>query len=461
MKTTVDIARVFRRKLYRFFFYAFFLTALQGVPLLAEEEEKAGLTFVPFPWLIASSDLGVGPVGLFVATRADEGYDPYRYQVIAGGGRTNLGYEAAFVNIDALRVSGSIRMKAGLGYERNLEARYFGYGNYHDIRRQQQIESGERPVGPNVPASSDLLQGSEASLNRDYFSNPSTGFNPGQRFLRESQNRYYQYENKNIYGSLSLENWIADSKFKWSAGVYLNQYRIYPYGGEKENNNTVPNVPTLLEQEKPVGFDAVYNTRYANLLSGAIFYDSRPPEKEVHPDSGIYAGARLEHSEKAWGSDYRYGRVSGFYTQYIEVLPDFFASHSQDLIFAYRFSGAVTYGQIPFFEEKGLSYNVVRGYRKNQFLDRVTAAGGIEMWYTFLKTGLFDGTDFILVSFFDTGRVAPEMKALTGSGWHRAAGGGINLLVSKNTLIEFVYGVSTFESYFELSIGHTFAQMDW
>lgn len=421
------------------------------------EKDESGFTLIPLPWLIASSDLGVGPVGLLLLTESRPGTEPFKRQITLVGARTNLGFEVLFLKIDTRRILDTpFRLVLNGGFIRDLETNYFGRGNYQDIRRQQRIRKGEIPVQKNIPSSPDLLQGEEVSLNADFPQNPEAGLNPGRRILRESQNKYFFYVTVLRYLYLNLENRFGDTNFKWNVGAYYNRYQIYSYEGEKENNNTVPNTKTLLDLDRPTGYDAVGDVKYANIVAASLLYDSRPPGREVSPSTGTYTGFNLEGAGRESGSDYSFRRVTIFFTHYFSLFPDFFHRREEELVFALRAQGMETYGNVPFFEEKGLGGKLLRGYPANQFVDRVAVLGGAELRYNFIRSSVFGGTDYMMLLFLDQGRVAPERRQLTLREWHRSAGLGFDMLVKKNTMLEFVIGFSRYEKYFELTTEHTF-----
>ena len=440
---------------------ALILTAT--APLVAQNktERPAGgtrakddFTIVPLPWFLASSDLGVGPVLALVLTDEDGIAKPYLYQAFFVAARTNLGFENLAFKIDRLNFTRwGLRLKVTGGYIRNLQDHYFGYGNRHDLNRENGIESGRIPVGPNLPQSPDVIQGEEVSLNRRYLSDPQAGLNPGRRHLRESQNKYFQFDSVQRSGQVSVEKRLGPTPWILKVGAEGGAYRILSYKGDRENNNTVTNIPTLLDLERPLGYDATEKMRYINVGELALHYDTRPSEREMHPDRGVFAGVKVGGGGHGVGSDYTFARAGAFAHYYTSPFREFLGRHGKELNLAFRGLASQNFGGVPFFFAQSLGSRSLRGYPDRQFIDRVMLMSGAEARFTFARIA---GADFILFAFAEQGRVGAGWREIDGSGWHRATGGGLDVFIGGNTLIEIVSGSSKYKEYYEVSIGHTF-----
>ena len=427
------------------------LQAQEEVP-----EKKEGMAFLPIPFVAGNSDIGFGFGLLLIGTYSHSDYTPYQFRVLGQLFHTGLGYDDHFVELDFVRFLGSpFRFKSKIGYSRNLVAQYYGTGNVKDLPRQSRITSGETAVNENLPFTEDLFQlNDEITLNRNVVDNPSGNLlNPSRRYLRETQNRYFNYDSTEPYLNLSLEDWFGDTNFKWVAGVNATRYKIQSYYNDYEGGNTFPNRKTLIDLEQPTGYDALDGPRMVNLAKFSLVYDSRPRAREGNPNSGILAGFDYENSGKGTGSDYGFYRGKAYFKQYLEILPDAFAP-ARELVFAYRLEARRNYGDMPFFSSEALGGSkTIRGYSSNQFSDRAGAMVNTELRYTFAKTA---GMDFILMGYFDAGRVAPSFREIDSRGWHKAGGGGIRFVVQKNTVINISTGRSKHGSNLSIALGHMF-----
>ncbi len=451
------------------------LLSLTALPLAAQKTEDASEepdlnSFVPLPVPVASSDIGTGLAGLLIYTRTNPDGDnaaPYSFQSNVSALRTDTGFEIYSVRADWVNAFGlPFRLEGGTGYIRNLNANYFGYGNDQNIAENRRIQRGEQAVQGNLPTHPTWIQGEEASINTNVVpavldGEPLRAVSPGRRVLTESQDKFYNFDIVRRQFNLALGSWIGNTNFRWKVGGVFQRVRVLSYQGDTENNNTVPNVPTLLDLDRPVGYNATQDVQYANEVRFVLVYDSTPRLREVHPDEGFRLGASAASSGEGIGSHYGYERYTIFWNHYLELFESTFAPRERELILAVRLYGIESTGDLPFFQEPGLGGRTLRGYPARQFVDNVTVFGSVELRYTFAKSvEVFGGTDFMAVAFVDRGRVAPSKQELTTEDWHDAAGGGLGMLINENALLEFAVGYSRYESYFELSFGHTFKLRD-
>lgn len=419
----------------------------------ADVERGDDFSMVPLPWLLASSDLGVGPLMVLVLTGEDSMLEPYKYQALFVVARTNLGFENYAFKLDLLNFTPwDLRLKVSAGYMRNLEDRYFGYGNFHDTRHERNVESGKTPVGPNIPRSADLVQGDEVSLNRNFFIDPTHGLNPGRRYLHESQNKYYQFDSVQRSARVTVEKRLGATPWILRVGLEGGSYRVLSYNGDRENNNTIANIPTLLDMERPVGYDGTPKRRYVNFGELSLLYDTRPKKREMHPDEGIYAGVKIEGGGHGTGSHFTFYRTSAFANLYSSPFDEFLRKYDKELILSFRGLASESSGEVPFYLAQGLGSRSLRGYPSRQFIDNAMLLGGTELQFKFARAG---DTDFLMFSFVEQGRVGAEWREMNNSGWHRAYGGGLGVFIGGNTLIEIAAGRSKHKDYYEVSIGHS------
>lgn len=467
------------------------LLALTAVQLHAVEPEKdppvetpkkkggdpglEGFKVTGLPLISFSTDDGFGYGVRAYGTYYEEGYAPFKFQAFAQYYKTTRGYEYHEVSLDALKFLGTpLRLRLDGGFERTLNAQWYGYGNYHDLARIKQIKNGEIPINENTPPNTkrDLYQYDQnITLNNLALTNPfGSGnqiFNPSQRVLRESQDKYFYYDRIRPFINISTEDFIGDTNFKWFAGVRGQRYKIQSYQGDFDNGNTVANIKTLIDNERPYGYDATQDRKYVNGVRGAIAYDSRPRDRESNPNGGIFTDIHVEGVGKGTGSHYSFTRTTVTWRQYFDVAPSFFNSFDKELVIGYRLLGQETSGDVPFFEAgriytmresaEGLGGNGgVRGYSANQFVDKDMVIGNLEMRLTTFKISALGGMDFVLLGYHDEGRVGASRREIDMDNWHKANGGGVRIVWQKNTIINISYGRSKYGANGNFSFNHLF-----
>lgn len=457
------------------------LSAFSG-GLLADPKENAspdkddpptGLKFTGLPLVSYSTDDGFG-YGLRVyGTHYEEGYAPFRYQAFGQYYRTTRGYEYHEAMLDALGFLGTpFRVRFDAGLERYLNAQYYGYSNVQDIQREKRIKTGETPLASNVAPARDLLQlNDDITLNTNVLTNPSAPpsslLNPSRNDLRARQDKFYNYDSIKPFFSATSEDFFGKSHFKWFTGLRLQRYRVQSYQGDKEKGQAYVNDATLIDIEKPTGYNATEAPRFVNGVRLGLAYDSRPVVRELNPNAGVFTDLHYEGVGKGTGSHYTFNRYTLTWRQYIELFPNLLNPSGRELVFAYRFLTQYTEGDAPFFEmgriytmresALGLGGNGgIRGYPANQFVDRIMSVVNTELRLTTGHTAALGGIDFVLLGYYDVGRVAHTWEELQARDLHRAAGGGIRLVWQRNTIINISAGRSGYESNANFSFNHMF-----
>ena len=455
-----------------------------------QEDSAEGLRITGLPLPSFNDDIGFTYGLRVLATYYEPEAEPYRFQFWAQYLASTKGFEDHAASLDYLNFLGTgLRAKFRVGFERTLNAQYYGFGNFQDIRRIEGVRTGEIAVGENIPATrsilggydvaerSDLVDakfGDEFNLNQNILGGPQnfyngSGINPGRRILRERQNRYYNYDRIRPYFEASTEDFIAGTPFKWFVGFRGQRYRIQSFAGDREGGEAEQNSLTLVDIEEPVGYDAISEAsrRYVNGIRFALAYDSRPQVRENNPNAGIFTDIHYEGVGKGTGSHYSFERVTFTFRHYMEFFHDFWSEYGQEMVFAYRLLGQETFGNVPFFEA-GRIYNMresseglggsggLRGYPSNQFVDRVMTMGNFEMRHTFSRVSWLGGIDFQAMYFYDIGRVAPSKREWTLNDMHKAWGPGISMVWQRNTIVTIFAGRSQYETFTAFKLSHMF-----
>lgn len=438
-----------------------------------EDEVLRGLKFTGLPLISFSTDDGFGYGVRIYGTYYEEGYAPFKYQAYGQFYKTTKGFEYHEFSLDSLKFLGTpFRVRTNAGLERYLNAQYYGYNNRQDIQRQQKIKKGEIPINENIQDTLPLIEINEyLTLNSNFLSNPdffdNQNYNKSRKELRETQDKYFNYDSIKPFFTVTTEDFIGNTNFKWFFGVRFQSYRIQSYYGDIEKGQTYPNLKTLIDHEKPTGYDATEKPRFVNTLRFAFAYDSRPRIRELNPNDGIFADFHYEGSGKATGSNYTFHRYTLTFRQYIEIMSFLFKPRNEELVFAYRIQFQKTDGDVPFFEagriytmrESALGLggnNGIRGYPANQFVDRVMGVWNNELRWTAFRVKALGGIDFVLLGYYDVGRVSPSFQKFVFKDFHRAMGGGIRFVWQRNTIVNISYGRSEFEANGNFSFNHMF-----
>jgi hypothetical protein len=453
----------------------------------AGSEDPQGLRFTALPLPSYNDDIGFTYGLRVIGTYYEKNYDPFRFQVWGQYLASTKGFEDHAINLDALDFLGTgLRFKVRAGFERTLNAQYYGFSNFQDIQQIQKIQTGEVPVGENIPDTRTILRGDqlaersnyfdpafsdEFNLNENILTSPfsTSSINPGTRILRERQNKYFYYDRIRPYLEVSTQDFIGESNFVFFVGLRGQRYKIQSYYEDRDDGEAEANSKTLIDVEQPLGYDAVETgeRRYVNMARVALAYDSRPRVRELNPNEGIFTDIHYEAAGKWSGSHYDFQRLTLTWRQYFDIAPSFFNSFGHEFVFAYRVLGQETFGDVPFYE-MGRIYTMnesseglggadgIRGYPSNQFVDKVMTLGNAEVRYTFARVGWLGGIDFQGMYFYDIGRVAPGWQDWQPKGMHKAWGPGISLVWQRNTIVTIFLGRSEFETFTAFKLSHMF-----
>ena len=444
-----------------------------------QKKEPEGLKFTGLPLINFSTDDGFGMGVRVYGTYYEKDYAPFKYQAYGQYYRTTKGYEYHEASLDALRFIGTPwRFRINAGLERYLNAQYYGYSNYQDIQRQKKIKRGELPIHGSLTTTPDLYElNDDIKLNANFVNNTGAPIeaklNPSRKQLKDQQDKYYNYDSIKPFFTITTEDWVtknSDSIFrnvKWLVGMRLQRYRIQSYQDDKESGNAWANGKTLIDIDKPVGYDATEDARFVNSVRLGLAYDSRPRVRELNPNSGTFTDIHYEGVGKSTGSHYTFNRYTATWRQYYDIMPSFFNRFDKELVFAYRLLGQYTQGNAPFFEmgriytmresALGLGGNGgIRGYPANQFVDRIMTVFNTELRLTTFKVDALGGIDFVLLGYYDVGRVAHDWSEWQMKDMHRAGGAGLRLVWQRNTIINISSGRSKYESNTNFSFNHMF-----
>ena len=418
-----------------------------------QKTELKGLSLIGLPLLFYNDDLGLLYGGRIIGTYYQKEYKPYRYQFWTQYLNSSLNYTDHAAYFDYISAS-NLHWRSRVGRKRNTLAQYYGYGNSQDIRRIRRVTGDQKPV---LPAGPNLLR---------------TRTDPGfdKERLKDSQNRYYNYDYVTSYLDTSLEFWLGQSNFKYFIGYLGHRYRVYSYHDQLEPGEIERNIRGYVDLEQPVGYDAVREDKpkAVSYFRTALAYDSRPRENENNPSTGIFTDIHYEGAGRSLGSNYDYSNLTLTWRQYLSLFPSFWSDIGMQSVFSYRLTARETLGGTAPFFEAGKVRNIretteglggkdgVRGFPSNQFIDKFITIGNFELRHTYLQSGLWGGMDFQFLCFYDIGRVAASSKEWEARDFHKAYGLGSAVVWQKNLVAQFFFGFSEFHRYTAFSLRHTF-----
>jgi outer membrane protein assembly factor BamA len=354
---------------------------------------------------------------------------PYRHRFFAQAVRSTLGYRQYMLSYDGLYLGDSpYRLRAGLLYERNINANYFGVGE----RSMGQLEFQGR-----VHRSFDE-QTAAASAFHDGFASPL----------------YNHYAYTRPSGTATLERGVLGGLVRLELGAIVQHLSISRYDGTSTTGrdaagNDVPAIhgPTKLGLDCMAGTVRGCSGGWNDLLKAGVAFDTR--DFEPAPRRGVFADAVAEWSSNRFGSSYDYVRFSTTARVYWSPVPEV-----TDLVLASRFTYSMQTANAPFFAQGTLGGTerdiegalggdaTLRGYRNNRFSGAVIALANAELRWTFWKFHLRkQHLELMLAPLLDVGRVFDKVE-LSLSSWRAAYGGGFRVAWNRSTIIRFDFATS-------------------
>jgi len=354
---------------------------------------------------------------------------PYRHRFFAQALHSTLGYRQYMLAYDGIYLGDSpYRLRAGLLYERNINANYFGVG--------------ERSMGPlefqGHVHRSFAEQTAAASMLQGGFASPL----------------YNHYAYTRPSGTATLERGVLGGLVRLELGAIVQHLSISRYDGTSTTGrdaagNDVPAIhgPTKLgldcRDETVRGSSGGWN----DLLKAGVAFDTR--DFEPAPRRGVFADAVAEWSSRGFGSSYEYVRFSTTARVYWSPVPEV-----TDLVLASRFTYSMQTANAPFFAQGTLGGTerdiegalggdaTLRGYRNNRFSGAVMALANAELRWTFWKFRLRkQHLELMLAPLLDVGRVFDKVE-LSLSSWRAAYGGGFRVAWNRSTIVRFDFATS-------------------
>lgn len=314
--------------------------------------------------------------------------------------------------------------------------------------------------------------------NRTYpfygFNGTQTVYNPDFENIDETDfisQVFYKYDRKLAKADFLIEDRIADSRFKWLAGLDLGWYDIATVdiahlNKGRDNDELIPNVPILYDQlvtwgiisddEKDGGFD--------NSIKLGLVFDTR--DRLTNPMKGAWTELLFRASPKFIGNNDNYGRISLIHRQYLTLI-------KERLSFAYRVWYEGNLGNVPFYARQHLTTSnyfegfggaqTVRGVLMNRVVGQHSTIGNFELRW---KAHRFHaiGQNFYLGFnlFADAGKVlkgydidltnvpVAERDKLFSNSYkdlYTTFGAGLKIVMNENFVVSADYGMAMDKNY--------------
>lgn len=282
---------------------------------------------------------------------------------------------------------------------------------------------------------------------------------------------FYKYDRKLAKADFLLEDRIADSKFKWIAGLDLGWYDVSTVdvahlNKGRDNDELIPDTLILYDQlvswgiisddEKDGGFD--------NSFKFGLVYDTR--DRLTNPMKGTWTELLFRASPKFIGNNDNFGRVSLIHRQYFTLV-------KEKLSFAYRLWYEGTFGNVPFYSRQHLTTSnylegfggaqSVRGVLMNRVVGQHSAIGNFELRWKFYRFNAIGQNFYLGMNLFaDAGKIlkgydidlanVPQAQrdqffSDEYKGLYTAFGAGFKVVMNENFVVSADYGMAMDKNY--------------
>jgi len=315
------------------------------------------------------------------------------------------------------------------------------------------------------------FNGYEAKYNKDWTDDKNQDYYKTRMF--------YKYDRKLFRAKIDLQGNITSDKFRWIAGMNLQNFKVGSVNTEKLNKgkdeaDKLPSPteqPGLYENYKKWG---ILSTEEANggfvpTFKGGLVYDTR--DNKPNPMKGLWEEAVLEVSPKVLGAESSFSRLCLIHRQYFTLVP-------KDLSFVYRLAYQTTLsGNVPFYYKSQMITSIltgataeglggaktIRGILRNRVVGDGVFLGNAELRWKFARFNWIKNNFYLgLNTFADFGRVTkmvdvkskiiarssipqPDYFNWDSEKMHVSYGAGLRIVMNENFVIAADYGLAADE----------------
>lgn len=315
------------------------------------------------------------------------------------------------------------------------------------------------------------FNGYEAKYNKDWTDDKNQDYYKTRMF--------YKYDRKLFRAKIDLQGNITSDKFRWIAGMNLQNFKVGSVNTDKLNKgkddaDKLPSPteqPGLYENYKKWG---ILNASEANggfvpTFKGGLVYDTR--DNKPNPMKGLWEEAVMEISPKVLGAESSFSRLCLIHRQYFTLIP-------KDLSFVYRLAYQTALsGNVPFYYKSQMITSIltgataeglggaktIRGILRNRVVGDGVFLGNAELRWKFARFNWIKNNFYLgLNAFTDFGRVTKmvdvKSKIVARSSipqpdyfnWdvekmHVSYGAGLRIVMNENFVIAADYGLAADE----------------
>lgn len=284
---------------------------------------------------------------------------------------------------------------------------------------------------------------------------------------------FYAYDRKLFQAKLNVQGPLKGQKFRWMAGLNLQQFKTAELQLDKLNkgkkeNKKLPDVPGLYEKYTEWGLIDAEEADGGTIssLKGGLIYDTR--DFRNIPERGIWAEVIVEVAPGLLNYESAFTRLGLTHRQYFRLLP-------KKLSFAYRLAyQTVLGGKVPFYYltqlmatgAKGSNFEgfggskSVRGILRNRVIGNDVAFGNLELrWrvttFRYKRNNFFIGLNGFVDGGLVTGKHALHFNAASttvdtsaylnpgAENLHLSYGTSLKAGMNENFVVSFDYGRTT------------------
>lgn len=312
------------------------------------------------------------------------------------------------------------------------------------------------------------FNGYESKYNKDWTDDKSSLYRTRM---------FYKYDRKLFRAKIDLQGNITGDKFRWIAGMNLQNFKVGSVNTEKLNKGkdeedklpSPTDEPGLYERYKTwgiLGADEA-NGGFVPTFKAGLVFDTR--DNQPNPMKGVWEEAVLEVSPEILGAESSFSRICLIHRQYFTLIP-------KNLSFVYRLAYQTTLsGNVPFYYKSQMITSIltgataeglggaktVRGILRNRVVGDGILLGNAELRWKFARFNWIKNNFYLgLNTFADFGRVTktidvkskiialssipqPDYFDWDAEKMHVSYGAGLRIVMNENFVIAADYGLAS------------------
>jgi len=410
--------------------------------LLKEKREGSYFTGFPDVGYNPDTEFSYGAIVQFYNNGVRESpffaYTPYRRRIVVGGKDATRGVRRLFLDYDQPYIADlPWRLRARGLIRENQSENYYGLG-------EETLETlrfpGTSAKFQNYKEYDDALH-----VNRD-----------GKTW------KHFDDYQKNEKSVLVLAEYdLLGGLLRPQMGFHISHINTGDYTGDLADGAVIQETRLMRDfnMGKIIGFDGGWD----NAFRIGLTYDTR--DFEPDPSAGIVLQATGRISTEIIESSFDYQQFTFSARGFHNLLKD-----PKRLVLAGRLVYAMQFGDVPFYsapllpftdgDKIGLGgFDTIRGFNESRFVGDAAIIANAELRWSFAQTTfLSQDLRFMLVPFFDTGRVFDSVGESSKLRDYKFSEGiGLCLAWNVSTIVSFIYSYSSENDYnVNMELGHQF-----